>query len=89
MAATHAKAVVGDGIDQPIANIEFRVGAKAIEVAVDRQGAPRIILRLQSGDECSVWHVAEPMPAFLTFLVLEIDNLAAVLALEELHRSES
>jgi hypothetical protein len=67
MPATHTVVVVGGDVDQPIANIEFRVGTKAIEPAVNGQGAPSMILRLQRGQQRGLWHVPEPMPAFLNF----------------------
>jgi hypothetical protein len=72
-------------LDHPIADIEGRVGTKSISLLLDGKRVPDLALGLKRRKRHDVWDEAETMAAFPANGVLEIEQLLAVLAFEELH----
>src|SRR6516162_39482 len=72
-------------LDQPIADVELGIGAEAIELALGGARAPGVTFGLERRQRFGARNVTEPPPAFLAFVVLEVEQLPAILAFEELH----
>lgn len=79
--AARAIAVGRIGVEQPIAGIERRVGAESVGLAVTNRPPPLAIGLDRAEHECRR-QVAEPVVAALALVVLEIKDLATMLALE-------
>ena len=70
---------------QPVAHVVLGVGAEAILLALSCKRTPQAVGLFQCSDDFLLRQIAEPQPAALALRILEIQQLAAILALEQLH----
>jgi hypothetical protein len=82
VAASGAIRVSSSRFDEPVASIERRICAEAIELATRGERSPYAVLRLQRRQDRSLRDVAELARTRHADVVLEVKNLSAVLALE-------
>src|ERR1700693_5479670 len=82
MPAGHTISVGRVSLDQPIADSEIRVRAKAKESALPGTRAPILALRFKRGERFRVGDIAEAAAALLAFVVFKVQKLPAILAFE-------
>src|SRR5471032_1415794 len=76
-------------LDQPVAGLPLGIGAEAVGAITRPERVPRLTCRPFHRLECRQarlgGQIAQPVRATLAHVVLEIEDLAALLASEELH----
>jgi hypothetical protein len=87
VSARGAVRLVRGGWDEPVAGIELRIGAEAVGALGLGQRTPsRVAIGFQRRERAGIGLVALAITAALAGVVLEVEELAAGLALEALHR---
>src|SRR3954465_7459607 len=86
MTAGEAVGVGAVGGHEPVARVVSGVGAEAVRPVGSGERPPGVALRLPGRGPVRLRQIAEPVRAAFTQSILEIKQLPAVLAFEQLHR---